>query len=91
MALQSSCYCGACTDVYISLRLGSVAPNFKALTTQGEIDFHEFIGDQWTVLFSHPADFTPVRIEPLQSKPLANIQLHLGVYYRVGRFRSSSG
>ncbi|KAJ5467782.1 PeroxiredoxinAhpC-type [Penicillium sp. IBT 31633x] len=43
-----------------SLRLGSVAPNFKALTTQGEIDFHEFIGDQWTVLFSHPADFTPV-------------------------------
>ncbi|KAJ5774075.1 Peroxiredoxin PRX1 [Penicillium paradoxum] len=42
------------------LRLGSVAPNFKALTTQGEIDFHEFIGDKWTILFSHPADFTPV-------------------------------
>ncbi|KAJ5130320.1 Peroxiredoxin-6 [Penicillium bovifimosum] len=42
------------------LRLGSVAPNFKAQTTQGEIDFHEFIGDKWTVLFSHPADFTPV-------------------------------
>ncbi|KAJ5959677.1 Peroxiredoxin AhpC-type [Penicillium vulpinum] len=42
------------------LRLGSIAPNFKALTTQGEIDFHEFIGDKWTILFSHPADFTPV-------------------------------
>ncbi|KAJ6139056.1 Peroxiredoxin AhpC-type [Penicillium samsonianum] len=42
------------------LRLGSTAPNFKALTTQGEIDFHEFIGDKWTILFSHPADFTPV-------------------------------
>ncbi|PMD51199.1 uncharacterized protein K444DRAFT_647485 [Hyaloscypha bicolor E] len=42
------------------LRLGSLAPNFQAETTQGPIDFHEFIGDKWVVLFSHPEDYTPV-------------------------------
>ncbi|KAE8446524.1 hypothetical protein EG329_011856 [Mollisiaceae sp. DMI_Dod_QoI] len=42
------------------LRLGSTAPNFKAKTTHGDIDFHEFLGDKWGILFSHPADFTPV-------------------------------
>ncbi len=44
----------------MSLRLGDVAPNFKAKTTEGEIDFHEFLGEGWGILFSHPADFTPV-------------------------------
>ena len=43
-----------------SLRLGSVAPNFDAETTKGPINFHDFIGDKWVVLFSHPEDFTPV-------------------------------
>ncbi|KAK5070673.1 peroxiredoxin 1 [Exophiala xenobiotica] len=42
------------------LRLGTIAPNFKAETTAGPIDFHEFIGDNWVVLFSHPEDYTPV-------------------------------
>ena len=44
----------------MSLRLGDIAPNFKANTTEGEIDFHEFLGSSWGVLFSHPADYTPV-------------------------------
>ncbi|MDP3618839.1 MAG: peroxiredoxin [Ramlibacter sp.] len=44
----------------MSLRINDTAPNFKAQTTHGEIDFHEWIGDKWAVLFSHPKDFTPV-------------------------------
>jgi len=42
------------------LRLGTIAPNFKAETTQGPIDFHEWIGNDWVVFFSHPEDYTPV-------------------------------
>jgi alkyl hydroperoxide reductase subunit AhpC len=48
------------TPYIMSLRLGDTAPNFKAKTTEGEIDFHEWLGDSWGVLYSHPADFTPV-------------------------------
>ncbi|RYZ40602.1 MAG: peroxiredoxin [Sphingobacteriales bacterium] len=44
----------------MSLRLGDAAPNFKAQTTAGEIDLYEYLGDGWGVLFSHPADYTPV-------------------------------
>lgn len=44
----------------MSLRLGDVAPNFKAQTTAGDIDFYEYLGTGWGVLFSHPADYTPV-------------------------------
>jgi alkyl hydroperoxide reductase subunit AhpC len=42
------------------LRLGDTAPNFKAKTSSGEIDFYDYLGDSWGVLFSHPADYTPV-------------------------------
>lgn len=44
----------------VTLRLGDVAPDFEAETTLGNIHFHQWLGDSWGVLFSHPADFTPV-------------------------------
>jgi thioredoxin-dependent peroxiredoxin len=44
----------------MSLRLGDTAPNFQAKTTAGDIDFYEYLGTGWGILFSHPADYTPV-------------------------------
>lgn len=66
----------------MSLRINDTAPNFTAHTTQGIIDFHSWIGDQWAILFSHPKDFTPVcttelgymaRIEPEFTKRNAKL------------------
>ena len=66
----------------MSLRINDTAPDFEAETTQGKIRFHDWIGDQWAILFSHPKDFTPVcttelgymaRIEPEFTKRNAKL------------------
>ncbi len=64
------------------LRINDIAPNFTATTTHGKLDFHQWIGDSWAILFSHPKDFTPVcttelgymaRIEPEFTKRHAKL------------------
>ena len=66
----------------MSLRINDTAPDFTAKTTQGTVNFHQWIGDQWAILFSHPKDFTPVcttelgymaRIEPEFTKRNAKL------------------
>lgn len=58
----------------MSLRLGDIAPNFQANTTAGVIDFYEYLGNSWGVLFSHPADYTPVCTTELGKTALLKLE-----------------
>jgi len=60
----------------MSLRLGDIAPNFTAQTTVGEIDFYEYLGNGWGILFSHPADYTPVCTTELGRTAALQEQFH---------------
>jgi alkyl hydroperoxide reductase subunit AhpC len=60
----------------MSLRLGDIAPNFTAQTTEGEIDFYEYLGTGWGILFSHPADYTPVCTTELGRTAALQEQFH---------------
>ncbi len=57
---------------YMALRLGDTAPNFKAQTSEGPIDFYEYLGNGWGILFSHPADYTPVCTTELGKTAILN-------------------
>jgi alkyl hydroperoxide reductase subunit AhpC len=58
----------------MSLRLGDIVPNFTAQTTEGEINFYDYLGDGWGVLFSHPADYTPVCTTELGKTALLKLE-----------------
>ena len=69
----------------MALRLGNKAPDFTAETTEGSISFHEYLGNSWGVLFSHPADYTPVCTTELG--PVAKIK---GEFDPTNQFRLNS-
>ena len=68
-------------------RMGKVVPNFWAMTTDGKINLHEWLGESWGIVFSHPAPFTPICTSEMGSMAAAHeVMLHAVVWYGIYSF-----